>query len=83
MSGRDTPAVKAADVVRDPAAFRRWWQRRDLPNDRAILRAALAGGLVSKGGGLLFLTAAGVALRRARAALDTPSTDPFGLTCEV
>ena len=48
----------------DAATFERWWQRRDLPNDRKVVREVVAAGLVHEAGGLLSLTDAGKALRR-------------------
>lgn len=47
----------------DAATFERWWQRRDLPNDRAIVAQVIDADLVSEAGGLLCLTDAGKALR--------------------
>ena len=57
--------LTAAAVVKSPEHFAAWWQRRDSPNDRAIVRAAETSGLLWKAGGLLSLTDAGKALRRA------------------
>jgi hypothetical protein len=39
-----------------PAAFARWWQRRDAPNDPAIVAEAERRGLIMRTGGLLSLT---------------------------
>jgi hypothetical protein len=46
----------------DATTFARWWQRRDLPNDKKILREAVAAGLVAKSGALIWLTAEGKTL---------------------
>ena len=46
------------------ATFARWWEYRDLPNDRRVKVAATRAGLIFETGGLLFLTAEGRALRK-------------------
>ncbi len=56
--------MSQAQDITDAATFERWWQRRDLPDDRAATKAARSGGLVKLAGGLLWLTEAGKDLRR-------------------
>lgn len=49
------------DVANSSQAFAQWWSSRDMvkTRDRAMLRSAIAAGLVFKNGDLLFLTPAG------------------------
>ena len=49
--------------ITDPATFCGWWQLRNLPHDRTVLKAAIDAGLVSRGGGMISLTLAGRTLR--------------------
>jgi hypothetical protein len=48
--------AKSKASILDPATFCRWWQMRNLPHDRVLLKAAIAAGLVSRGGDMISLT---------------------------
>lgn len=50
--------------IDDAAVFFQWWQRRNLPDDKAVLAAAIKAGSVTKSGGLLWLTDRGKLLKR-------------------
>jgi hypothetical protein len=62
-----SPQDIAASVVSDPALFSRWWanRRHSRTVDEAIVRAAEQAALLRRERGLLVLTDAGKALRKA------------------
>lgn len=55
---------RRADELRR-VSFAHWWQFRDIPGDALIVEDAIAQGLVVRAGGILSLTAKGIALRAA------------------
>jgi hypothetical protein len=59
------PAEIASEVIADASRFQRWWTLRRHPHaiDEAIVMAAEKAGLLSRGGGILTLSQAGLALR--------------------
>jgi hypothetical protein len=54
---------EVAAVLDDPERFRRWWNRRTDPFDRALVAETGRRGLITRQRGLLLLTDAGKALR--------------------
>jgi hypothetical protein len=58
---------QASALIADPRLFSDWWQNRGVKPfgvpDTSIIQAAQAAGLVARSAGLLWLTAAGRALR--------------------
>jgi hypothetical protein len=57
------PQTKATQIIENASQFASWWQWRNQPNDRAIVKAAVNAGLVAKGGWLIGLTSKGKNLR--------------------
>lgn len=52
--------VTPADVIASPAGFCAWWQKREPRNmDNRIRQAAVDAGLITAGGGLIYLTTKG------------------------
>ena len=59
---------RIATLISNPVEFADWWQNRGYSrftiHDNAIIKAAVAAGLVAQGGQMLWLTSAGRALRK-------------------